>query len=65
MLSRCVLVIRGINIPLSVAAISNLADALGVFVPIPVWAFVYTQAITKLKIVNHFFIKRTLINSQR
>jgi len=36
MLSRCVFVIRGINIPLSVAAISNLADALGVVVPIPV-----------------------------
>jgi hypothetical protein len=38
MASRCVLVIRGINNPLSVAAISSFAEALGVVVPIPVWA---------------------------
>jgi hypothetical protein len=56
MLSRCVLVILGINIPLSVAAISNLADALGVVVPIPVWAFVYQKLHTILKIEIHFFI---------
>jgi hypothetical protein len=34
----CVLVSLGINKPLSVAAISNLAEALGVVVPIPVCA---------------------------
>jgi hypothetical protein len=38
MASRCVLVIRGISKPLSVAAISSFAEALGVVVPIPVWA---------------------------
>jgi hypothetical protein len=65
MLSRCVFVIRGINIPLSVAAISNLADALGVVVPMPVCAFEYQQQLIMLKIEIHFFIEKYFINFQR